>query len=505
MGYWFRIGDFELLVVSDGVIRQDAGATFGLVPRLMWEKYVPDIDEKYRLPVGLNSLLIRGGGKTVLVDTGCGDKVSRAPGAMGIEHTGALIGNLRAEGVAPEDVDLVINSHLHFDHCGGNTFVDDGKLRPAFPRARYVIQKGEWDAATHPNDRTRGTYLAEHIDPLDEAGQVDLVDGDTAVVPGVPFALSVAHSTAGAGDYVLTNDGSGSSVKSEGPEDLDVDGSGNYASSNWVISNGATSVKPATGDTARFNTGSFDAKYGLNQSGVALDEFRRTPGYKGVIGDPVKSLFLRYGVANANDKAVTINSVVGDTWLHVTTDDIFVIALPRSANALRLKGDVGNINVNGSAVQGTITCADAMVLDNFFADECQAMVTKIGAVTSLEKVHVGSGHVTLDMGSGSIVTGVQVWGNATVIHKGLTGATVALWEGFGGLSEYNGEGTLTLLEWHTGTFSLENSTADTVAIDGTNQRGGIVTDEGGAVNVVWSSFIRFGGGGSVSATLNQFK
>ncbi len=97
MGYWFRIGDFDLLVVSDGVIRQDAGATFGLVPRVMWEKYVPDIDDKYRLPVGLNSLFIRGGGKTVLVDTGCGDKITRSPGAMDIEHTGTLLENLRAE------------------------------------------------------------------------------------------------------------------------------------------------------------------------------------------------------------------------------------------------------------------------------------------------------------------------------------------------------------------------------------------------------------------------
>ncbi len=83
MGHWFRIGDLELLVVSDGVIRQDAGATFGLVPRVMWEPYVPDIDEKYRLEVGLNSLIIRGGGKTVLVDTGCGTKTKRAPGRHG--------------------------------------------------------------------------------------------------------------------------------------------------------------------------------------------------------------------------------------------------------------------------------------------------------------------------------------------------------------------------------------------------------------------------------------
>ena len=94
-------------------------------------------------------------------------------------------------------------------------------------------------------------------------------------------------------------------------------------------------------------------------------------------------MFLRYGVDNANNQAGTINSTVGDTWLHVTTQDIYVIGLPRSANALRLKGDVGSINVTGSAVQGTITCSDAMVLDNFYASECQAMVEKIGAGPSL--------------------------------------------------------------------------------------------------------------------------
>ncbi len=210
MGYWFRIGDFELLVVSDGVIRQDAGATFGLVPRVMWEKYVPDIDDKHRLPVGLNSLFIRGGGKTVLVDTGCGDKITRSPGAMDIEHTGTLLDNLQAEGVAAEDIDIVINTHLHFDHCGGNTVVDDGTLRPAFPRAQYVIQKGEWEAATHPNDRTRGTYLAENIEPLEAAGQVDLVEGDAEVLPGVRMVRAPGHTddhvvveVESGGDYAL--------------------------------------------------------------------------------------------------------------------------------------------------------------------------------------------------------------------------------------------------------------------------------------------------------------
>ncbi len=210
MGHWFRVGDFELLVVSDGVIRQDAGATFGLIPRVMWEPYVPDIDEKYRLEVGLNSLVVRGGGKTVLIDTGCGSKVRRAPGAMGIERTGELPGNLAREGIAAEDVDIVLNTHLHFDHCGGNTVVDEGKVKPAFPRARYILQKGEWEAATHPNERTRGTYLAENIEPLADAKQVELVEGAAEIVPGLRMVPAPGHTDdhvvfeiESGGDYAL--------------------------------------------------------------------------------------------------------------------------------------------------------------------------------------------------------------------------------------------------------------------------------------------------------------
>jgi glyoxylase-like metal-dependent hydrolase (beta-lactamase superfamily II) len=194
MGYSFRIGEFELLVVSDGVIRQDAGATFGLVPRVMWERYVPNLDDKYRLPVGLNSLVIRSVGKTVLVDTGCGSKVRRAPGAMDIEHTGTILAELKSEGIAPEDIDIVLNTHLHFDHCGGNTIDVDGALKPAFPKARYILQKGEWDAATHPNERTRGTYLEENIAPLDEAKAVELVDGDAEILPGIRMVRAPGHT-----------------------------------------------------------------------------------------------------------------------------------------------------------------------------------------------------------------------------------------------------------------------------------------------------------------------
>src|SRR3972149_443901 len=104
MGHWLRLGDLELLGVGDGAPRQDAAAVFGLTPRVMWEPYVPDLDDSYRLPMGLNSLVVRGGGKTVLVETGCGKKAGRPPGAAGTETAGALIENLAREGIRPEGV-----------------------------------------------------------------------------------------------------------------------------------------------------------------------------------------------------------------------------------------------------------------------------------------------------------------------------------------------------------------------------------------------------------------
>jgi glyoxylase-like metal-dependent hydrolase (beta-lactamase superfamily II) len=194
MGRWLRIGDLEILSVSDGVFRQDAGAVFGLTPRLMWEPYVPDLDAKYRLPMGLNSMVVRGGGKTVLVETGVGTKGGRTPGAAGVDESGRLLENLSKEGIRPEDVDVVVNTHLHFDHCGGNTKLEDGKPVPAFPRARYVIQKGEWEIAASPNERTRATYLAENFEPLEDARQVELVQGEVELIKGLRMVPAPGHT-----------------------------------------------------------------------------------------------------------------------------------------------------------------------------------------------------------------------------------------------------------------------------------------------------------------------
>ncbi|HEU4760611.1 MAG TPA: MBL fold metallo-hydrolase [Dehalococcoidia bacterium] len=194
MSQWLRLGDLELLVVSDGVMRQDAGAVFGLVPRVMWEPFAPDLDEQYRMALGLNSLLVRAAGKLILVDTGCGAKGSRAPGAVSTAGSGLLLDNLAKEGIRPPDIDIVVNTHLHFDHCGGNTVLADGRPAPAFPRARYLIQRGEWDAASHPNERTRGTYLAENFEPLEDARQVELLDGEAEAAKGVRIVPAPGHT-----------------------------------------------------------------------------------------------------------------------------------------------------------------------------------------------------------------------------------------------------------------------------------------------------------------------
>jgi glyoxylase-like metal-dependent hydrolase (beta-lactamase superfamily II) len=194
MGEWRRLGRLELLVVSDGALRLDAGAVFGLTPRLMWEPLVEPLDEKHRLPLGLNCLAVRSQGKTALIETGCGDKGGRAPRAAGLDGAGRLLENLAREGIRPEDIDIVVNTHLHFDHAGGNTVLEGQVPRPTFPRARYFCQRGEWEEAQHPNERTRATYLPENLEPLAEARQLELVAGEAEVVPGVRMVPAPGHT-----------------------------------------------------------------------------------------------------------------------------------------------------------------------------------------------------------------------------------------------------------------------------------------------------------------------
>lgn len=191
---WFRLGEFELLVVSDGVLDLDAGSVFGVTPRVMWEPLVGPLDEEHRLAVGLNCLLVRAQGKLVLIETGVGNKEMRVPAGTGVAQAGALVEDMARHGIQPQDVDIVINTHLHFDHCGYNTTYRDDKLVLTFPRARYLIQKGEWEEANHPNERTRASYLRENLEPLADGGQLELVEGEAEVVKGVRILPAVGHT-----------------------------------------------------------------------------------------------------------------------------------------------------------------------------------------------------------------------------------------------------------------------------------------------------------------------
>jgi glyoxylase-like metal-dependent hydrolase (beta-lactamase superfamily II) len=191
-----RLGNADLHIVSDGLAWMDGGGHFGLVPKVLWEKVV-QADELNRVPMALNCLLIESKGKRILVDTGFGDKLSSKERQIwSIAGENRLVGDLRRLGFAPEDIDIVINTHLHSDHCGGNTVWRDGEAVPTFPRAEYWIQRLEWADARYPNERTRATYLAENFVPLEERGQLCLLCGDTRVTSEVRCVVTRGHTRA---------------------------------------------------------------------------------------------------------------------------------------------------------------------------------------------------------------------------------------------------------------------------------------------------------------------
>jgi glyoxylase-like metal-dependent hydrolase (beta-lactamase superfamily II) len=191
----YRLGSLDLRILSDGTYYQDAGAVFGIVPRTMWERAAhPALDDQHRMGLGLNCVLVRSSGELVLIETGVGDKEGHRRQASPASE-GTLLDALRTAGVRAEEIDIVINTHLHADHCGWNTRAGDGaNAVPTFPNARYLIQRGEWEAATHPNERTRATYVAENLLPLEAAGALDLVEGERTVTPEITIVSTRGHT-----------------------------------------------------------------------------------------------------------------------------------------------------------------------------------------------------------------------------------------------------------------------------------------------------------------------
>ena len=195
-----QLGRFRVHAIQAGGQKLDGGAMFGVVPKPLWERRMP-ADERNRIQLGMRCLLIEHDIGHVLIDTGAGNKEdSKFYDIYAIENKGrngptALEDGLAQVGVKPEDVAMVISSHLHFDHAGGNTKkLDDGSIVPSFPNARYVIQRGEYEWATHTNERTAASYFPHNFEPLRATGQMELIDGDREIISGIHSVKTPGHT-----------------------------------------------------------------------------------------------------------------------------------------------------------------------------------------------------------------------------------------------------------------------------------------------------------------------
>ena len=192
------VGSIRIHAIESGIQWLDGGAMFGVVPTPLWQRRIPS-DDQNRIPLALRCLVIESPDELVLVDTGIGNKESEKFHELyGIENAGnptRLEDGIKAAGFMPDDIGIVLCTHLHFDHAGGNTFQDsEGNIRPAFQNARYVVQRGEFDFAHSGNERIRASYLRQNFDPIEEAGLWDFVEGATEIIPGVKVLPTPGHT-----------------------------------------------------------------------------------------------------------------------------------------------------------------------------------------------------------------------------------------------------------------------------------------------------------------------
>jgi glyoxylase-like metal-dependent hydrolase (beta-lactamase superfamily II) len=189
-----KLGKFDIQPVTDGRFRLDGGAMFGVVPKVLWERCCRP-DDQNRIQLGLNCLLIRTGRENVLIDTGLGDKEDAQFQKMfAVERIPTLRDSLKVQGLGPEDIHMVVNTHLHFDHAGGNTVREEGNVVPTFPKAKYIVQRGEYEDAARANERTRASYRREHFTPVAHVDQWEFVDGETELLPGVTVVVTEGHT-----------------------------------------------------------------------------------------------------------------------------------------------------------------------------------------------------------------------------------------------------------------------------------------------------------------------
>jgi glyoxylase-like metal-dependent hydrolase (beta-lactamase superfamily II) len=191
------LGDFDLTILTDGTYLLDGGAMFGVVPKTMWEKRAP-ANAQNQILLGTNTVVVRTGRHTVVIETGIGNKLPEKLREI-YDTQQLLMESFRAAGIHPEEVDIVINSHLHFDHCGWNTTRSaGGHVLPTFPNARYFVHRGEVEHGHLQLERDRVSYISDNYDPLIESGQMTLLETNTGevteIVPGVSVELFPGHT-----------------------------------------------------------------------------------------------------------------------------------------------------------------------------------------------------------------------------------------------------------------------------------------------------------------------
>lgn len=193
-----ELGKFRIHALHAGGQKLDGGAMFGVVPKALWEKRIP-ADNRNRIPLAMRCLLVETPDALVLIDNGAGNKDGeKFRDIYGLENEGTptrLEDALRAAGFDPDDVTHMIDTHLHFDHAGGNTYRDaEGEIRLSFPRARYYVQRGEFEYAHWRNERTQASYLSANFDPVHASGKLELVDGEVEILPGISVIRTPGHT-----------------------------------------------------------------------------------------------------------------------------------------------------------------------------------------------------------------------------------------------------------------------------------------------------------------------
>src|SRR5687767_4822487 len=188
------LGDLELITLADGFFALDGGSMFGTVPRVLWERRLPP-DDANRIPLSMRPLIVRSDRHTMIIDAGCGDKMDpKSAQIYKLDRRYHLDHALAEAGVAAEDIDIVLASHLHWDHAGGFTTIGkNGAIAPRFPKATYVAHRAECEDATHPHERSRGSYMQHDFVPLMDAGVLTLVEDRAEIIPGVRYRRSGGH------------------------------------------------------------------------------------------------------------------------------------------------------------------------------------------------------------------------------------------------------------------------------------------------------------------------